>query len=305
MKEMKGTIRTAFSIVFVVLLLTIGISTSAQEAIGISVGYEYIPHVNFADPEPGLEDVEIQLNTWSIGAAFPLSFGEGSTLLLNSVNYQRLGFNYKGWQGWMDPKVTHAHSISYSAFLLQTLTERWKLVISVAPGIASDLEGELSTYDFTLSAIVGAMRAFGEKGNFTLGAGLAYTWDFGDPIPMPFLYVDWNIGSKLNINGILPTNLAITYKLFSFIDVGLLASIGGNRYHGDPDKFGVDNPQMKYSLATVGPKVQIHFSKWLHLNLESGYTIFRNFSFWDGPTEASNFDMENTFYFRASTVIGM
>ncbi len=109
----------------------------------------------------------------------------------------------------MDPKVTHAHSISYSAFLLQTLTERWKLVISVAPGIASDLEGELSTYDFTLSAIVGAMRAFGEKNNFTLGAGLAYTWDFGDAFPMPFLYVDWNIGSKLNINGILPTNLAI------------------------------------------------------------------------------------------------
>ena len=302
---MKGVIRTGSCLVLAVLLLIIGISASAQEAIGVSVGYEYIPHVNFEDPDPGMEDVEIQLNTWSIGAAFPLSFGEGSTLLLNSVNYQRLGFNYKGWQSGMDPKVTHAHSISYSAFLLQTLTERWKLVISVAPGIASDLEGELSTYDFTLSAIVGAMRAFGEKNNFTLGAGLAYTWDFGDAFPMPFLYVDWNIGSKLNINGILPTNLAITYKLFSFIDVGLLASIGGNRYHGDPDIHGVDNPQMKYSLATVGPKVQIHFTEWLHLNLEGGYTIFRNFSFFDGPNEAQNYDMENTFYLRASTVIGM
>jgi hypothetical protein len=302
---MKGITRTAFFLVCVVLLAGIGISASAQEAIGVSVGYEYIPHVNFADPEPGFEAVEIQLNTWSIGAAFPLSFGEGSTLLLNSVNYQRLGFNYKGWQSWMGERPIQAHSISYSAFLLQTLTERWTLVISMVPGIASELDGELSTYDFTLSAIVGAMRAFGEKNNFTLGAGLAYTWDFGDPIPLPFLYVDWNISSKLNISGILPANLAITYMLFSFIDVGLLASIGGNRYHGDPDKFGVDNPQMKYSLATVGPKVQIHFTKWLHLNLEGGYTIFRNFSFWDGPTEVSNFDMENTFYLRASTVIGM
>ncbi len=97
MKEMKGTIRTAFSLVLVVLLAGIGISASAQEAIGVSVGYEYIPHVNFTDPAPGMEDVELQLNTWSFGAAFPLSFGEGNTLLLNSVNYQRLGFNYKGW----------------------------------------------------------------------------------------------------------------------------------------------------------------------------------------------------------------
>ncbi len=62
---------------------------------------------------------------------------------------------------------------------------------------------------------------------------------------------------------------------------------------------------MKYSLATVGPKVQIHFTEWLHLNLEGGYTIFRNFSFFDGPNEAQNYDMENTFYLRASTVIGM
>jgi hypothetical protein len=302
---MKGIIRTGSCLVLVVLLAGIGISASAQEAIGVSVGYEYIPHVNFADPETGMEDVEIQLNTWSIGAAFPLSFAEGNTLLLNSVNYQRLGFNYKGWQSGFGERVTQTHSISYSAFLLQTLTERWKLVMSVVPGIASDLEGELSTYDFTLSAIAGAMRAFGEKGTFTLGAGLAYTWDFGDPFPMPFLYVDWNIGSKLNINGIIPANLAITYKLLSFIDVGLLASIDGNRYHGDPDKFGVDNPQMKISLATVGPNVQIHFTEWLHLNLEGGYTIIRNFSFWDGPTEDSNYDMENTFYLRASTVIGM
>jgi hypothetical protein len=89
------------------------------------------------------------------------------------------------------------------------------------------------------------------------------------------------------------------------IDAGLRASIGGNRYHGDPDRFGVDNPQMKYSLTTVGPKVQIHFTERLHLNLEGGYTIFRNFSFFDGPTEASNFDMENAFCLRASTVIGM
>ena len=56
---------------------------------------------------------------------------------------------------------------------------------------------------------------------------------------------------------------------------------------------------MKYSLATVGLKVRVHFTKWVHLNLNVGYTVFRYFSYWDGPNEASTYDMENTFYLRA------
>jgi hypothetical protein len=62
---------------------------------------------------------------------------------------------------------------------------------------------------------------------------------------------------------------------------------------------------MKYSVGTVGPVATIHFTEWLHLNLEGGYTVYRNFSFWDGATEAANYDMENTYYIRATTVIGM
>ncbi len=57
--KMKGVIRTGSCLVLAVLLAGIGISASAQEAVGVSVGYEYIPHVNFEDPDPGMEDVEI------------------------------------------------------------------------------------------------------------------------------------------------------------------------------------------------------------------------------------------------------
>jgi len=229
----------------------------AQEAIGISVGYEFIPYTKFADPDPtipGMEDVELQLNTISIGAAFPLSFSEGKTLLRNQINYHRIGFNWENYVSGMGPRIDQAHSIQYTAFLLQTLTDRWTLVMVVTPGLASDFEGKLSTDDITFDGVIGAMRAFGEKKNFTLGSGLAYTRDFGTPIPFPFIYIDWDITSKFNANGLLPQYLDITYKLHPVIDIGILASINGNRYHGDPDKFTTDNPQMKYSLGTVGPK---------------------------------------------------
>jgi hypothetical protein len=280
----------------------------AQEAIGLSVGYEFIPYSKFSEPDPtvpGMENVELQLNTISIGAAFPLSFAEGKTLLLNQISYSRIGFNWDNYVSGMGPKIDQAHSIRYTAFLLQTLNERWTLVMVVTPGLASDFEGTISTDDFTFDGVVGAMRAFGEKKNFTLGSGLAYSRDFGTPLPLPFIYIDWDITSKLNANGLLPQYLDVTYSLNPIIDIGVLASINGNRYHGDPDKFTADNPQMKYSLGTIGPKAQIHITKWLHLNVEGGYALFRNFEFWDGPDKVSTFDIEQTYYLRTSMVIGM
>ena len=307
---MKKTVRNLRKLLpyLVLCLFLVGVSGNvfAQEVIGISVGYEFIPYVKFTDPDPGMEDVKLQLNTISIGAAFPLSFNEGKTLLLNQLSYQRIGFNWKNWDsGTMGPRIDQAHSITYTAFLIQTLNDRWNLVMVVVPGLASDFEGKVSTDDFTLDGIVGAMRAFGEKKNFTLGSGLAYTRDFGTPIPMPFLYYEWDISPKLSSKGLLPANLEVTYKLHPIIDVGFLASIGGNRYHGDPDKFTADNPQMKYSLGTIGPKAQIHITKWAHLNIEGGYTFIRNFEFWDGPDKVVSYDMNRTYYLRASTVIGM
>jgi hypothetical protein len=296
-------------LVFCFFFVVLSCNIFAQEVVGISVGYEFIPFTKFADPDPtvpGMEDVELQLNTISVGAAFPLSFAEGKTLILNSINYSRIGFNWKNFDtATMGPRIDQAHSISYTAFLLQTLTDRWTLVMVVTPGLASDFEGEISTDDFTFDGVIGAMRVFGDKKNFTLGSGLAYTRDFGTPLPLPFIYIDWDITSKLNANGLLPQYLDVTYNLHPVIDIGVLASVNGNRYHGDPDKFTADNPQMKYSLGTIGPKAQIHIAKWVHLNVEGGYTLFRNFEFWDGPDKVSSFDMEQTYYLRASTVIGM
>jgi hypothetical protein len=289
-------------------LAGLGFNVFAQEAIGISVGYEFIPFTKFADPDPnvpGMEEVELQLNTISVGAAFPLSFADGKTLLLNSISYSRLGFNWKNFVSAMGPRIDQAHSVKYTAFLLQTLTDRWTLVMVVTPGLASDFEGEISSDDFTFDGVIGAMRAFGKEKNFTLGSGLSYTRDFGTPLPLPFLYIDWDITPKLNANGLLPQYLDITYSLNPVIDIGVLASVIGNRYHGDPDKFSADNPQMKYSLGTVGPKAQAHITKWMHINVEGGYTLFRNFEFWDGPDKVSSFDMERTYYLRAGTVIGM
>ena len=85
----------------------------------------------------------------------------------------------------------------------------------------------------------------------------------------------------------------------------MAVKVKGNRYHGDSDVWDVDNPQMMHTTASVGPTAQVHFSKWLHLNLDGGYVFVHNFEFRDGDNVERSLDMERTGYLRAGLQIGM
>jgi hypothetical protein len=177
------------------------------------------------------------------------------------------------------------------------------MVAVLAPGVASDFAAEITGDDFTFQGIFGFIRGLGE--NFQVGAGLSYIREFGPPLPLPFIYFDWNDGSNLSANGILPTNLDVSYRLAPQIGLGLSLKFSGNRYHGDPRRYGVDNPQLEYSEGTVSPTAQFHFAEWIHLNAEGGYAFYRNFRFLDGAEEAASYDMEGTMYARGGIVLGI
>jgi len=314
MKKITKSRRNLFPY-FVLCLLLVGVSGNAfaqmGQTFGISLKYDFLPYQPFADPEKGTfeEDVELQEHTFSVQLSFPLTFAEGKTLLLNHLNYQRTAFDFRNWDDVQGgEQIDQVQSISYTAFLLQQLSEKWQLAAAVTPGLASDFEGvesfsDLSSDDVTFTAILGVIRKFNE--NFSLGAGVAYERDFGDPLPLPFIYFDWNIRPNLHATGILPQNLAISYTLHPMIDLGLLYQIDGNRYHGDPDKYGVDNPQMAYTIGTIGPTAQIHLTKWFHLYVEGGYTFLRNFEFRDGDDEKRSLDTDQTVYLRTGILFGM
>jgi len=66
----------------------------SQQIIGLSYGYEVFPHVKLVDPLVQSPDFEIQASSWSVGAAFPLVFGQGKTIVMNQFNYKRTDLNY-------------------------------------------------------------------------------------------------------------------------------------------------------------------------------------------------------------------
>ena len=291
-----------FQIVLFQIILVVSVNLSAQETIGLSYGFETFPHVKLVDPMPGNPDFEIQARSWSAGAAFPLMLGQGKIIVRNQFNYKRTDFNYKELPTGAT-SIDQIQSIQYTFFMIDSLSHKWKMVAMLTPGLASDFEGALVKDDFTFGAVFGFIRTL--KPNFDLGFGIAYMPDFGEPLPMPFLYLDWMISKRMNLNGLVPTNLLLSYSLTPKFDLGLALKVDGNRYHGNPEKFGVENPLMKYSEGTLSPILQFHFSQWLHWNIEGGFAFFRNFEFFDDKTKVQSLDLENTFYIRTQLMLGI
>jgi hypothetical protein len=274
----------------------------------MSAEFGLFPYRHIANPDVGTmdEDLEIELKTLTFGASFPMVFAQGKTLLLTKVEYQHLDFNFRNWdrdEGG-DPAAKDAgHSAKFSSVFLHGLSQRWRLLAVITPGIASDLNGDFSTDEITLEAVLGLIRQFGE--DLSLGFGVAYVRDFGEPLPLPFLMLEWQVSPRVKVRGIVPENLEVRYQQSPKLALGLASKVSGNRYHGDPDTWEAENPQFKHTIATVGPTAQVHFSKWMHLNLEGGYVFYHNFEFMDGDRTDNSFHLKPVGYLRAGFLLGM
>ena len=303
MKIARQRIRTSL-LICAVYFICMGTSHRlyAQQVIGVSLGYEYFPYVGLTEPVPGAEGVDVQARAWRAGAAFPLMFAGGKIIVLNQLNYKRVGFYYKNYPENED-QIDQLQSVDYTFFLIDSLSTKWKMAALLIPGLASDFEGKLSGDDFMFQAAFGFIRQM--KKDFQLGFGVAYFREFGPPLIMPFLYFDWKINPRWSVYGLVPQSLDITCQINPMLDLGCSLKIDGNRYHGNPDKYPEANPQIDYSEGTLSPNVHIHLSKWVHLYAEGGYAFYRNFRFLDGSEEILSLDLKHNAYVRTGFVLGM
>jgi hypothetical protein len=287
---------------FALVMALVAASVQAQPVAGTWGGYTYFPRADFAGGDAPPAGVEVQVSSWQTGAAFPLSFSGGATLLLNSVAYEVTNIDYSGPTAGMT-LVERVHAVSYTLFLIQKLSDKWQLVAVATPGLASELEGDLSTDDVSFTGVLGARHAFSER--FALGGGLAYERSFGEPLPLPFLLVEWAIGPKLALNALLPMNATLFYSPWKTLDVGIFGEVGGNLFHGDPDKYGVGTPLLNYSVASAGAETRLHVAPWAHVTLKAGYTFLRRFEFSDGADVAQSYDLKQSWYVEGGLRFGM
>lgn len=146
--------------------------------------------------------------------------------------------------------------------------------------MASDLKADISEDDFNFQAAAIAIRHYSER--FSLGLGVAYSTQFGDAAPLPVLAFDWNNGKNLQFKAILPVSLEFWCRHSERLDVGLVTAGDGNNFHGDPDIYGVENPNLRYTMLTLGPVARINVTSWVQLHLEAGLIGLHRFEFFDG-----------------------
>jgi hypothetical protein len=276
-------------------------AADAQPKPSFSVSYDLFPYQNFTDPPAGLDNAEILSFGITAKAAYPIIFSQGKTVLINEIYYQRREFNYKHFPG-PDPAIDDIHAANYTLMLQHVLSQKWSMLLIVTPGVASDFEGDVVKEDFNFQTVAVFIRQISES--LSMGLGAAYSTQFGEPFPLPILAIDWNNGKNLLWKTILPVSSELWYQQSEKVQLGLVLAVEGNNYHGDPDIYGVGDPQMRYSVVTVGPSARLRLSNWLQLQVDGGLIGYHRFEFFDGDDEVASFNLKPFAFGRIGLSIG-
>jgi hypothetical protein len=278
----------------------------AQPGPSFSVSYDLFPFQKLTDPDPGTfeQDLEIRIATFSAEFSLaPIIRSEGRTVLVNTLAYHRFDLDYTNWDDAQGGnRIENTQGISYTAVLVRELSEKWGLTAVVAPGLFSDFKDELSYDDFNLQGAVVFGRKYSQS--FSLGFGAAYSLKFGEAFPLPLLTLLWTGESGWKTDLFLPMRAELWYGPNPKVEFGLTARLGGGQYHGSPERYAAGNPQMRYSVATVGPSLKLHQSKGLHLIVDGGATLLRRFEFFDGDTKENSLDLKNSGFVRVGIQFG-
>ena len=283
------------------LVLGLGETAKAQPGPSFSISYDLLPYQDFDNPIMAdasgndttyLENPQAQLRKLRTSLSYPIVFSKGRTVLVNEFSYQLIEFRYRQ----LGYPLERLHSASYTLMLQHRLSTGWSVWALGTPSLASDLKAEVSENDFNFQAAAVFIRHFSSR--FSLGIGTAYSTQFGSAEIVPILAFDWNNGKNLMAKAILPVSLEFWYRPSNRLDVGLLLSGDGNNFRGDPDIYQVENPELRYTMLTVGPAAKVKLYEGVFLTCEAGLLGLHRFEFYDDDTEDTSYDLKPSQYVR-------
>ena len=309
-KRMSSTVVRSLALLLT-CAMALPAALQAQPGPSFSVSYEYFPSSGLADPDTQpidgeknfQQDLEIRIGTLHAEFSAPFVFAEGKTVLVNTLSYHRFDLDYTNWDAQQGGRrIENAQGVEYSLALVRQLSRRWNVTAVATPGIYTDFEDKLSYADFNLQGAVLFGRQHSQ--NLSYGFGVTYSLKYGQGMPLPLATLQWTNGSNWRVDLFLPVYAELWYLPSRKVEVGLVARVSGSQYHGSPELYAVDDPQLRYSVGTVGPSVKLHLSKGLHIKLDGGVTVLRRFEFFDGDDEQSSLDLKNSGFVRAGLQFG-
>lgn len=302
-----------------VLLTVVGVAVFvgahpavAQLRPSLTFGHETWPSVSVSNLEadettaPLLRDLEVWTDTRFVQASYPLLLQNGRTYLDLQAGFQRIQFRHDAWPATVD-RPTDAYIVDVNVLAQRQLSERWSLVGQITPSLKSGLEETLVREDFAIEGAVLASRQVRERS--VLGVGMAYTSDFGVPLPIPLLQLErqgalWGGGPAWRGSALLPSSLETWVVPSRRLEVGVQLRTLGNRHHLTGGETALSKPYSDYFDTVVGPSANVYLTSWMTVGIESGISVYRQMQVTDGRDEVIAFEPDQAGFLRWQVTIG-
>jgi hypothetical protein len=210
------------------------------------------------------------------GAFFniPVVFKDKKTVLVNGLSYAAVNVNFQATTMPNVPPSTTLQALTYRLMLLHQTKTNWSLAGVFEPTLASDFKSTLSRDDLVVQSMVLAIKQLNK--NFHLGAGLAYTTRFGNPMVVPLLPIRFKSG-RHRINAMLPIRLLYAYELYAGLDIGLKAVVNGASFNVTGySTTNVEINKINYTRANLGPVIYYRPRKFVTIEITGGLNTNRN-----------------------------
>lgn len=195
-----------------------------------------------------------------------------SYVWFNDLTYQvsYLG-NYSDSVQLPDP--VGLHGLILQTGMIREIDKSRSVFLLAMPRLMTDLENT-SLQHFQLGGIGMFEKKYSDK--LTMRYGFMYNQELFGPMLVPLVYLDWQIGQRWSINGLLPISAKINFQInerliAGFSHFGLITSY----QLGDP-VFGGGYMERKSIDLTIFGRYRLYRN--FHLEARAGYALGRSYT---------------------------
>lgn len=220
---------------------------------------------------------EARVAVYRGGVVLPLLLQGDRTLFVPRLSGSRVGIT----PAPIDPSepvwVEALHDLDLELVLLRTLTERWRVALVVAPGVATDGRN-VAREHLTMQGAALFTREGAAGGSW--GVGASVTNSFGEVLAIPLVALQGGWG-RTRVDLLLPARAEASWPLTERVVLGMRAGVDGNVY-GLGREGTLQGGVVRYSVVDAGPTVDVALTTALHLALAGGVSLARRLEVEDG-----------------------
>ncbi|WP_321299685.1 DUF6268 family outer membrane beta-barrel protein [Marinifilum fragile] len=227
--------------------------------------------------------------------------------IFHTFNYAGVNIDY-GSTALLETNLKNFHTISYTFGYARPLKKGWYLTAFIKPNISSNFESSISFDELNLFGMALFSKPINQKKNMILSLGAIYSNTIGVPAPIPVVSLNWKPNKKWNINFGFPM-LDVNYKASEKTTLGANLFIAVENFTLT-DKLVYNNETSQIDNVSImnfggGLLLKQKLSKKISLNINSGYTLYRNFEFKDGSDKIADFDLDNNLFLKAGITVSI